>query len=515
MLTLTKLVNHNDDFLPPLNSGQVHAFSATTHEPLVKIVAVLQQQASVIYLCAAEVSERERLFSPSEHVAQAEVKLRKLFNSADFYSGLDALTAGHKVVVMHLSTEPSALNDFLLNGAQLVTLEKWAASEDKILCLCFSGDLTSTSLEQQLTQLESRFQSFSSFSLAPNGFWLEVNYWFHRGKVRQDKFRIVAGSEHEWTLDSTNPMDEDHAKLRLEQAPIFYLSSAVTGQEIAPVEWQQLRSEQAVATALERNSDDAILLSYYRGQDIVTLMKTIFQLRSYFGRYLRIYVRELDQSIRHTDEQLLLQAGATLILPINLRFSQVVSLIESSVGWRFSRFLPHSFAALQEQFVPKELQGYTPLSSFVQHVRRLARLASEQNIDYSLVLGKPARGLKVVDIVQRFHHRRGGDLVSSAERLVPIFLFGCRAQDVTHTLEFLFGAPLANVFANDQRIHTLQSLEGKLDDLEAGHNNLDLTSALVQAEHTEEHVGEDLYRRVFPQGFSPLHEITPPSESES
>lgn len=513
MLTLAELVDHHENILPPLSGGQVHAFSANTSEPLAKLISVLHQQSSVLYICDTNITERKRLFPASHDISQAEMKFRRNFKAGDFYAGLERLSANHQAIVFHFSAERSPLSDFLLNGKQLVTLENWAARHNKVVCFCFSGDVAATSLQQWLRQTESRFQSLSSFTATQQGYWFEVHYWFYQGKVRQDKFRIRVDSQQQWTLDSSGFLDEQQAKLRLERAPIFYLSSAVTGQEIAPAEWQQLHSETAITAALERNSDDALLLSYYRGQDVTELMRTIFTLRSHFGRYLRIYIRELDQAIRHTDEQLLLQAGATLILPINLRFNQVISLIESSVGWRFARSLPASFAALQEQFVPDELQGYQPLTKFVDHVRRLARLANAQNIDFSFILGRPARGLKVVDVVQRFQHRRGGDLISSVERQVPIFLFGCRAQDVKQTLEFLFGAPLANLFAKDERVHTLQSLEDKLDLLQTVNEQLDLTEMLGQADVVEEDTSDHTYRRVFPQSFSPLRTVTSPKES--
>lgn len=513
MLEIRPLIDTDTPILPALASGQIHAFSAVSGEPLVKIVTLLKKQTSVLYICDARIIKSKRLSNVSE-LNKAEIKLRKRFNITQFLAGLENLSRGHKLLVLHLASVQNPLTEFLLDDAQLVALENWATQHQKIVCLWFNKSSQESSTTQDwLTNTESRFQSLTSFDATPNGYLLRVHYWFHRGKVIMNDFRIIVDAEQQWQLDTADSLNDEHAKLRYERAPIYYESTAITGTELAPVDWHMIDNKDALMSMLERNSDDAVIISFYRGQNIIQLMKTVFNMRQHLGRYIRIYIRELDQVVRHTDEQLLLHAGATLLLPMNLKFGQIVSLIESSVGWRFPRDLPSDFAVFEQRFVPRDLQGYRPLQKFVTAVRTLTKLANEQSIDCTLVLATPGRGMHTLDVLSCFNHRRDGDLISNAGDQIPIFLFGCRAQDVTHALEFLLGAPLPTLFAKDVRLNELNAIMQKIDEFSEQFERNDYTDVLASSTPTSTNNEEDGYRRTFPQKFASLTQLDNRRES--
>ncbi len=507
MIKQEQLIKDLEAPLPPLLSGHIYTFYSGHTRLLKELIAHYSAQTTSCYLCDSSVPVDERLLSATTCAKAMEVKQRHRYQGNQFLAALSSLSQRTNFIVIHLTAEQTAFHQFLLYDPQLIALENWAAEHGKVICLAVSGIDTTKDTQEWITTNENHFQSLTRLDKTPSGLMLTVHYWFYRGKVINRSLPLEIGADGAWALDKNKQVDSSTTELKHENAPVYFISSAVTGREITPAGWRSLSHESEAHTLVDPNSDDIILLAFYRGQDVSALMRTVFELRQHFGNYIRIFIRELDQSVRHTDEQLLLQSGATLILPLNLRFSQVISLIRSSSGWRFPHKLAADFAQIEQRYIPSDLEGYRTCEDFIRDAYKLVELTQKKQVEFSYTIAKPAPGLKLVDILMRFKHRREGDLITNCGDEIHIFLFGCREQDVQPTLEYLFGAPVANLFDSDVHINTAKLALRKLENLAEQPPSRDYSVELELAKQTLSTDEKEQYRRMFPTDFAPLSSI--------
>ncbi|PTB85509.1 hypothetical protein C9927_00020 [Pseudidiomarina aestuarii] len=485
--------------LPAIRAGELHLFVVQDHEWIERIANFFAQQTRILYLVEAIASINERIhFATSYDTRTAELKRLKKYRAGTLVSALTNVAAPHDAIIFHIRANSSeSFITFLFDDDGMSLLRDWARKNEKILIVLFEADPADRHIRSRIGRQATNCQSLNTlYQGQPDWRW-DIHHWFDGMKIIQKELRLRIISpiltEVVHDIDQSN----DAARLLSAEAPVYYVHNALDGSEVAPIEWLALEREDDWLQALKSWSDDAIVIGFFRGQTMQTLLRTVYEIRKTTGPFVRIYVRERDQAIRHHDERLLMQAGATIVLPYGLRFSQVVSLIENSIDWRFNKRLPEHFNDLIDLLVPEQLQGYLPTSEFAESSLQLAELAEKQGIDYTLIKAEPASGHTPLSILRSFKHRREGDLSTTDGNNVYFFLFACRASDADRALTFLFGLPIQNIFKSEERIHSLYLVTTCCNRLvEAG--GPDFSEDLKQSNITVER-HEDAYDRYFPR----------------
>lgn len=485
--------------LPALHSGELHLCVVEDLDWLKRLVSQVCAQTAMLYI--HEPRHSMPLDVDFNHCNRgsrsAEWKPLKHYSDQGLTRTLTAVAQPFEVICMHFSTrQPSNLLTFLLDQDGLFSLRRWARNSHKIVLLILDGDKDTETIKHYLAKHAASCHSVSTIYQGQPFWRWDIQHWFDSGRIVSHKLRLTTLPDQRYQLVREAAVTRDDYQLQHEQAPVYYINGALDGNEVAPIEWQMLDQTDDWLHTIAVRSDDALILGYFRGQSIHLLLRTVYEIRQRCGVYVRIYIRERDQAIRHHDERLLLQAGATLILPFGLRFSQVVSLVENSSDWRFNRHLPEHFDTITEQLVPVELQGYRPLAKFAQDSVWLAQLAERQGIDFTLVKARPAAGMSCLDLLKAFKHRREGDLCSSDGRQVYFFLFACRAADADRALTFLFGLPVQTLLDDEQRMHSLYLVQRTHDEL-LNTPAPDYQSQLADTLGTVERF-DDAYDRFFP-----------------
>lgn len=485
--------------LPALHGGELHLCVVEDLDWLKRLVSQICAQTAMLYIHEPRHSMPLNVdFSDCNRGSRsAEWKPLKHYSAQGLTRTLTAVAQPFEVVCMHFSSgTPSPLLQFLLDHDGLFSLRRWARNAGKIVLLILDGDKDTDTIKHYLAKHAASCHAVSTIYQGQPYWRWDIQHWFADGHIISHKLRLSAVADDRYQLVREAAITRDDYQLLHEQAPVHYINGALDGNEVAPIEWHMLDQTDDWLTAITPRSDDALIVGYFRGQSIQRLLRTVYEIRQRCGVFVRIYIRERDQAIRHHDERLLLQAGATLILPFGLRFSQVVSLVENSSDWRFNRQLPEHFDAITEQLVPVELQGYKPLTTFAEQIVWLAQLAERQGIDFTLVKARPAAGMSCLDLLKAFKHRREGDLCSSDGKRVFFFLFACRAADADRALTFLFGLPVQTLLDDEQRMHSLYLVQRAHDEL----LNLaapDYHEQLLDSEGIVERF-DDAYDRFFP-----------------
>ncbi len=450
-----------DKQVPQLAFGQLHTMRFEHPNWVQRLVNHIAEQTKVLYISEPTLpsEHQQRPEKLHDNVIVAEWLLRRRYSMGSALAALDQVAAHTNTVILHVSNSASLWVNFLFQSKNLIALEHWAKSNQKLVYIFISGDGESKYIDELIERSANFFQSYSIIKYGKPHWEWQIDFWFSNGVMLANSFRILETGDGHLEVHQPPQKPSDENILRYESAPVYYLNGALDGNEIAPLEWQMVDPKLNWMSILQRDSDDIIIVPYFRGQSIRELLQTVYNIRRYYGEFLRVCIRERDHVIRYADEKLLFQAGATLILPYDLRFSQVVGLVEYSAGWRCSRTLPDDFNVFLQQIMPGDIGGYCTIKSFAANSVELALIAEQQGLDFSLVYAKPGPGLNVIDILSSFRHRRDGDFISSDGEFIYIFLYGCQSSDIARTLSYLLGMPANTLLQNEKQIHSVYLVE--------------------------------------------------------
>lgn len=220
-----------------------------------------------------------------------------------------------------------------------------------------------------------------------------------------------------------------------------------------------------------------------------TLKSTVHQLRQHCGKRLKIVVREMgSRHLRQNEEQLLLGLGANIVLPAELRFSSVISVVNALQPAIF-----HGKSTVEQQQLdaasqPESDCGYLPAQRFVEVVNKSVQRSRAVDIGNTLIRLRPAAGTSPQELLKLAHFQRTGDLCSADRDYAYLFLFACRAHDVDTALSHLFRMPVGEVAQSETRSHDAASILLALTTMaeQAGFSRLpDLTLVLASSDEEE------------------------------
>lgn len=220
------------------------------------------------------------------------------------------------------------------------------------------------------------------------------------------------------------------------------------------------------------------------------LGQTVFKLRRHCGARLKIVVREIgNRRLRQNEEQLLLRLGANVVLPAELRFTSIVSLIRAL---RPAVYLSHSQIEqpdLHAASQPAADRGYLAPLRFIEAVSATVQRSRAVNIVNVLIQLQPALGAAPLDLLKLGRFQRTGDLCTLDHDYAYLFLFACRPSDVDAALNHLFRMAISEVAEAEVRSQDPESILLALSQM-AGRPGFDalpdLSDRFVEAE-TQEH----------------------------
>lgn len=192
-----------------------------------------------------------------------------------------------------------------------------------------------------------------------------------------------------------------------------------------------------------------LIFSLYQSDQIDALAHQIHSLRRNRGNGLKIVVREMDASLRYSDERLLLACGANLIVPHVAPLSRFLTMLEGIQGQRFSRHVPADIDTLLAGLRPLQLKGYLKPNAFHHAVLSLMNnmLLPEDGKGVMVAL-RPAPGLRAEQAMTLCHMRRFGDVMTVEQGRLFLFLSTCRINDLDTAMAHIFHLPVTEAFSN-------------------------------------------------------------------
>jgi cellulose biosynthesis protein BcsE len=232
-----------------------------------------------------------------------------------------------------------------------------------------------------------------------------------------------------------------------------------------PGHWQQVDSLVGMMHATRQHRAPIVIFCYRPDTALRLLTEAVHTLRVNLGPYAQLIVQEKDASLRYQNEALLLRLGLNLVIHRDVSTPRIPLLLGSLAGQMFNRNVDIDFEAALSSVMPSRVRGYQAPVSFVREVRLLLDRSAMLNIPFVLLVGLPAQGQAMLDVLSLMKLSRGGDLVTADTHNCYVFLHACQQAVALTAMERILGTSVDEVFESMAFQVTREDVERSLDGL--------------------------------------------------
>ncbi len=283
---------------------------------------------------------------------------------------------------------------------------------------------------------------------------LEIAHWHERERtVAGRRFHCRSGEKGVVAAEDEPPLQRGTpvSTTPLQKA-VYVTRRAVDDAPTLPSRWRGFESLRALEEAVGDGLAGCVVIHHDRTTRSRELLQAVRRLRHGLGAEIPLLIRERGMAIRYRDEQLLLRAGITTIVPRDAGFSSFYRICEALHGLEIHHLAIGSLESLVD---PAERQpegkGYLVPARFIEEVERLVELGIDQEIHNALIRLAPLPGISLADAVRACAPKREGDFCTTDRENLYLFLHACRESDIDTALSHLFVMPPDQLFEWDER----------------------------------------------------------------
>ncbi|MFS2221582.1 cellulose biosynthesis protein BcsE [Pantoea sp. B65] len=274
-----------------------------------------------------------------------------------------------------------------------------------------------------------------------------IHWWSNGRQILAD--RVIRLGIHQERLTFLNDAEPGTPLTLNDEHHFIAVRDVLEGAPPLSRQWQLFDNNAAVYSRARQASSATIIFSLSNNQQIAMLAESIHDLRRTRGSALKIVVRELETSMRYSDERLLLACGVNSIVPFSSNLSYFLTALEGLQGQSYNRHVPADLPQLVAAMQPLDEKGFFPPERFCATVKRLMQNAQlPENGKGLLVALRPVAELRPDQALVLCKMRRYGDLVTLVDDRLYLFLFSCRFNDFDTALKYIFPLPYHEIFAN-------------------------------------------------------------------
>lgn len=456
--------------IPEFSWGEVHMLATDSAAWRNAILINLNAAAPVCVIGSGatidDIQEQQQVLPRSHALNLVEIKHRAKPKLSAFLHALEAATSAYPLVYIELnSLQPTLFSELMFQQRGLLELRSWAQEKRKLIVMVAQGDVNQSPLSQWVVAASSMANSLSLLYRAEHYWHWDIEHWYTDQDVVMRNLLVDEFDSGLPKLSLHQLNEQKYIDTLVQSDEVWYSPYAILPTETAPGQWQALKRLEDWQQEVPENSPGSILLGITVKDSIIELAQRVHSMRMFFGPNIRIFIREIAKPIRHEDENLLLHAGATMIIPFELKLGRIMVLIDNTAGWRFTRPILPTLSRILGDYERQRLQGYLAPQQFVKEVMKTSNYAGINGIHSALIRGEPMDGLDLIQIAAQFQSRREGDVVTIADGAIYIYLFACRESDVSGVLKFLIGLPSDSIFSRETRYCSTQLIQQALNEL--------------------------------------------------
>lgn len=399
-------------------------------------------------------SNRLQFFEMQEEFAKKMFR----FGADSFAKELERFSiAQTSYLLFDQADELLSLHDLSMALEQVEILSKWFVQNQITGLLIFSR--TTPAHSSVLNALMDNLSGIARLGADKDGLELTFDYWQSpEGSIAGKNFRLstLESGLYEASTPSlqsqikTEGSNQDTLQDSVAEAGtphFFYMDSDLDRlAEQVPGNWQRVDTLLGMMHATLTTRSATCILSFQRNTNMRQLAEAVHTLRLSLGRHARIVVQEKGASLRYQNEALLMRLGLNLVVHRDVPTSRLPLLLESLRGQTFNRNVAINFEAALASVLPTRMRGYLLPLRFVREVGVILEPSETLNIPCAMIVGKPAPGLAMTDVLTKISLSRPGDLISADNEYCYLFLNACPQTVMLTTFERILGATADVVF---------------------------------------------------------------------
>lgn len=217
--------------------------------------------------------------------------------------------------------------------------------------------------------------------------------------------------------------------------------------------------------AIKESYCSTVFFTLENREDIDTLAKMIYELRTIRGKELKIIIIEKIPGIRATSEKLLLNCGANFIFPSSAKGYYINAMIPTLKTSKFTQSISVNFNRIIDNyhFIENEDNGYLKPEEFFNSVDRLLKAGFENNyVEACLSVLTPKNGIDSLSCLSQFTPKRGGDYCTLVNGNIILFLPNCRNGELKIALEHTFNTAPSVLFESDESYFNKRDILSKI-----------------------------------------------------
>jgi cellulose biosynthesis protein BcsE len=382
-----------------------------------------------------------------------KVRFQRILNDIRFYG--DKQT---QVVCFYL--DACDWCQFTLEDQQriIATTKKWSRKHH-VACLFLLSEVEdSLEIKEQCHHYQSELTGLISVEGSiSEGRW-HVWHWYGFQQIIANK-NYELYYENGQIIAKFLELEQDKASDIMDKDTVYCLRQAIFKEEMVPESWYVLSELTNILSGDTPLQAAYIILPYNYESPAGELTKLVFELRKALGPLVKIIIRETGARMRHADERIMLHFGATMVIPSNVSFSRFIGILESLRTISFDKHIGADEAFDLDSIINNNWVGYLQGTEFAIAVRLLRELSDKFGVQLTLIELVPAAGLTPKNIVNIGRFRRSGDICTVVQNAVYLCLFGCRDNDVTRALQFIFGLKIDHIVSRQRQHVDLDYIE--------------------------------------------------------
>lgn len=304
----------------------------------------------------------------------------------------------------------------------------------------------SAGITQSLTSHHRYLDGLSRLQWQQDTLHYNISWWGTENGLSASQMLQIASTDS-WDIQ---PGTAQQSILSCNDEFLYLAEKNIFEKTLPPSEnWTLVENNRQLLQEGAKYQAATLIFSLYENNKIETLARKLFTLRQQCGNALKIVVREMTNTIRHSDESLLLGCGANLIVPFAVTLSKFLVMVESIQGQRFMRQLPENVDVLLTGLHPLPLKGYLLPDEFCKAVLdRMSNLLLPENGKGVLVALKPESGVPLKQVLSLCELQRVGDIVTIMDNHLFLFLSTSSITDLDITLNCIFIQPVDMIFSS-------------------------------------------------------------------
>nr|WP_269620109.1 BcsE family c-di-GMP-binding protein [Marortus sp. BJYM1] len=369
------------------------------------------------------------------------------------------------IIFIKASAFPSDQHPKLNNV--LAAWQKWARKYNhSVLFLCH-GEIKT--LESAALHSNSYLSGLTSFyALDASHYRYFIHFWGSSNSVVADQEYLLVtntvGSLEAMDIPAEHTAHSDFSPDSNVSNGGIYTTTSIANEISSELQVSvSVASNNLIMNSIEELGNATVIFACASPSEVVELATMTYQLRSRYKHKIKILIRENVQCLRYADEEFLLKAGASQIIPYIITTTRLISQIEAIRGDQLRRKLPPTLYGLLESRQTSDYRGYAEPHTFAATVGKTMDAQRYSGIEHILVRFEPLRGITMEQSLNLCHIKRDGDLITVCRGFIYIFLHACRLNNVAIALKNSLLLPVQDSFGSQSIIHDADDIIAELE----------------------------------------------------